>query len=81
MNQVQRRLIRVQYMKKATICLGRQPDSDVWVLNDRVHLDSSGNRISTNVSEYIWLGSMIGNRRNLSNIAPPSDAAVITLIL
>ena len=50
----------------------------MWVLNDQVHLDECGNRLSTDMSEYIWLGAKIGNR-NLPNVAPPSDAAVIPL--
>ena len=77
--QVEQGMDRVQYIKKAAVCLGRQPDSNVWVLNDKVHLDTSGKQIATDMSEYIWLGSMIGNRRNLSNVAPPSDAAVIPM--
>ena len=77
--QVEQGMDRVQYIKKAAVCLGRQPDSNVWVLNDKVHLDTSGKQIPTDMSEYIWLGSMIGNRRNLSNVAPPSDAAMIPM--
>ena len=67
---------RVKYTKKAAACLGRQPGSDVWVLNKEVHMNKTGATISTEMSEYIWLGGMIGNR-SLPNIAPPFDACYI----
>ena len=39
---------RLCYMKKAAECLGRQPNSDVWVLNEQFHVDKFGARIPTN---------------------------------
>ena len=65
-----------KYVKKAAVCLGRQPSSNVWVLNEETHIDETGNKISTSDSEYIWIGGMIGNR-NLPNVAPASDAAIV----
>lgn len=77
-DQVDREVDKVYYIKKAAVCLGLQPDSSVWVLNKDVHLDSFGNRISPDRSEYIWLGSIVG-KRNLPNVAPTFDAASIPL--
>lgn len=74
--QVQNNVPRVNYIKKAAVCLGRQPGSDVWVLNKLVHMDKTGNRIPAEQSEYIWLGKRIGNR-NLPNVASPSDASFV----
>lgn len=70
--------VPVSYIKKAAVCLGRQPDSEFWVLNEDVHMDNTGATIPTESSKYIWLGSMIGNR-NLPNIAPPFEACYIPM--
>ncbi len=74
--QLRQQIPRIQYMKKAAVCLGKQPDSDIWVLNDTVQLTGSGIKVAQEDSEFIWLGSMIGNRK-LPNVAPASDAALV----
>lgn len=76
--QVDEGVPRGRYIKKAAVCLGRQPDSNTWVLNDKVQLNDLGETIPSDEAEYIWLGGMIGNR-NLPNVAPASDAAKIPL--
>ena len=75
-DQIQRGTPRVEYMKQAAQCLGRQPGSNVWVLNEDTQFDSEGMKISNVQSEYIWLGGKIG-KRNLPNVAPPTDAALV----
>ncbi len=46
---------------------GRQPDSNTWVLNDKVQLNVLGEKIRSDEAEYIiiWLGGMIGSRNFL----------------
>ncbi len=77
-NQMQLGIPKVHYLKTAAECPGRQPGSKVWVLNEDVQLDECGSRILPIDSEYIWLGTMTGNR-NLASVAPASDAASIPL--
>ena len=77
-NQVQQGIPKVRYVKQAAECLGQQPGSRVWVLNESVHLDENGECIPISDSNYIWLGSMVSNRR-LMNVAPATDAAFIPL--
>lgn len=77
--QVEMGTPRVHYVKQATECLGKQPGSHIWVLNEHVHLNEDGERIPICDSEYVWLGSMISNR-SLPNVAPASDAADIPMI-
>ena len=48
------------------------------MLNESVHLDENGEHIPISDSNYIWLGSMVSNRR-LMNVAPATDAAFIPL--
>ena len=74
--QIEQGIPRVECIKQAAQCLGRQPGSNVWVLNEDMQFDSEGVRISNVQSEYIWLGGRIG-KRNLPNVAPPTDAAVV----
>ncbi len=69
---------KVRYVKRAAECLGQQPGSRVWVMNEEVHLDENGDHIPISDSEYIWLGPMISNR-SLANVAPASHAALIPL--
>ena len=71
-DQIQRGTPRVEYIKQAAQCLGRQPGSNVWVLNEDTQFDSEGMKISNVQSEYIWLGGKIG-KRNLPNVAPPTS--------
>lgn len=68
-----------QYVKKAAECLGRQPRSNIWVLNEDVQLTEDGELIPSTETEYIWLGGMVGNRA-LSNVAPADDAAIVPLM-
>ena len=70
---------RQHYVKKAAKCLGRQPDSSAWVLNEHVHIDEDGNLIEPVDSDYIWLGSL--NNRSYANAAPATDAAHVPLCL
>ena len=46
---------------------GCQPDSNTWVLNDKVQLNVLGEKIRSDEAEYIiiWLGGMIGSRNFL----------------
>ena len=64
-------------LKKAAECLGRQPNSNTWVTNEKIHIDLDGNLIPLHNQEYIWLGSLVGNRK-LTSVALKSDAAVVT---
>ena len=43
--------------KTATCCLGQQPNSKVWVMNNHIHL-SAGERIDIDESPYTWLGNL-----------------------
>lgn len=74
--QMELNVPKVHYIKRAAECLGQQPGSHIWVMNEEVHLDENGDRIPIHESEYIWLGPMITNR-SLPNVAPASDAAFI----
>ena len=67
---------KVKYVKKGAECLGRQPGSNMWVLNNNIYLNDEGESLSTDDSEYIWLGTMLSNR-TLPNVALASDAAVV----
>ena len=78
--QIELGVPKVKYVKQAAECLGKQPDSCVWVMNDKVHFNEEGKPIQLSDSKYIWLGSMLSNR-TLSNVAPASDAALIPLRL
>ena len=74
--QIQNGVPRLQYVKKAAECLGRQPGSKIWVLNSEIQVDDNGDLITPDESPYIWIGGMIGNR-NFGNVAPAEDAAII----
>ena len=74
--QVRQQIPKVRYIKKAAICLGREPDSDIWVSNYEIQLTGSGVKIPPDDSEFIWLGSMTGNRK-LPDVAPATDAAFV----
>lgn len=63
-------------IKKAAECLGRQPDSQVWVMARDVQIDENGDFIPVDQQQYIWLGDIIGNRI-VKNVANPGDAAII----
>jgi hypothetical protein len=63
-------------VKRAAECFGKQPESNVWILNENTHLNEDGEIIPAAESEYIWIGGMIGNRR-LPNVAPAQDAAFV----
>ena len=60
-----------EYIKKA---LGRQPNSNTWVMNDQIHIDMDGNLIPVHNQ---WLGSLVGSRK-LTDVALSSDAALVT---
>lgn len=68
---------KTEYVKNAAECLGRQPQSNVWILNSDVHTNENGEVIPQLQRDYIWLGSLIKNRK-LSNVALATDAAVVT---
>ena len=40
--------------KKMVSCVGRQPGSSVWVLNEEVQIDDEGNLIPKDLQEYFW---------------------------
>lgn len=42
--------------KKGALYVGRQSESNVWVLNDQVHVDSNGEQIPLDESSYVWPG-------------------------
>ena len=75
-NQQEANVPRSSYIKIAAACLGRQPGSDIWVLNERVQFHSNGEKLSVNESPYVWLGALIG-RRNLPGVPINSDAAIM----
>ena len=66
-----------EYVKKAAECLGKQPKSSVWVMNEKIHIVEEAQLIPWHQQEYIWLGSMIGSRE-LTNVALSTDAAHVT---
>ena len=69
---------KIEYIKKAAVCLGRQPGSKEWVLSTDAHINNEdGEFLPPERREYVWLGDMVGNRI-LKNIALPSDAASIS---
>jgi hypothetical protein len=74
--QVENGVPRNYYIKKAAECLGRQPDSKIWVLNSEIQVNDYGDLITSDESPFIWIGGMVGNR-NFATIAPPEDAATI----
>jgi hypothetical protein len=57
-----------EYVKTAAECLGRQPDSKVWVMSRDTQIDEDGEFIPVDQQQYIWLGDIIGNRV-LKNVA------------
>ena len=63
------------YVKQAAECLGQQPGSRVWVLNE---LKEDGESIPVSHSEYIWLGPMLSGH-TFANVAPSSDAASVPM--
>lgn len=69
---------KVLYVKQAAECLGQQPGSRVWVLNENIHLKEDGETIPASHSEYIWLGGMVSGRA-LANVAPSTDAACVPM--
>ena len=69
----------MHYVKQAAECLGLQPGSKVWVLNENFQLNSDGDIIPNKASKYIWLGPMV-NTRSLANVAPATDAAIVPMM-
>ena len=41
--------------KEVATVMGLQPESDIWVLNDNVHINEDGQLIPRHSSPYIWL--------------------------
>ena len=67
---------KYEYVKTAAECLGRQPDSKVWVMAHDTQIDEDGEFIPVDQQQYIWLGDIIGNRV-IKNVANPGDAAIV----
>ena len=67
--QLRQEIPKVQYIKKAAFCLRKQPDSDIWVLNDKIQLTGSGIKVAQEESQFIWLESETGNC--LQQVMPP----------
>ena len=44
----------------------------------RTHIDENGVKIDPKISDYYWVGSLLGNRK-LHNVAAAADAAVISV--
>ena len=36
-------------------CIGRQPDSDIWVLGDKVQLNGEGDLVNEEASSFRWV--------------------------
>ena len=47
-------------VKKAAECLGRQPNSNTWVMNEKIHIDLDGNLIPLHNQEYNYLAGKLG---------------------
>ena len=43
-----------RYVKNAAVCLGRQPSSNTWVLNNKAHFDSKGEREFQSQSRILY---------------------------
>ena len=44
----------------------------------QMHIDENGVKIDTKISDYYWVGSLLGSRK-LHNVAAAADAAVISV--
>lgn len=42
------------HVKKGLICAGKQPDSDIWVLNKELHINEDGVQVPPRESKYAW---------------------------
>ena len=40
---------------KAACCVGKQPNSEVWILGESVQIDGSGNIIEEGQQEILWV--------------------------
>ena len=43
---------------KATVCVGWQPDSNVWVFNDKIQINAGGNVINEEGTLYVFMKHM-----------------------
>ena len=59
--------------KKGSRCLGRQPDSNIWVLDEELQFNDDGDIITTTESPY-YLAE--GNDWE-QNVVPAGDASVV----
>lgn len=49
--------------KLAVSCIGRQPNSTVYVLNNNVQIDDEGRLIPKERQTYVWIGDKLSNKR------------------
>ena len=66
-------VLQDRFSKTAACCLGHQPSSKIWVMNNHVQLDAAGKQISNEDSPYMWLG----NLQNGKTIAFVEDQALV----
>lgn len=52
---------------QAVSCIGRQPESKVWVLNSTTQIASDGELIPTQEQEFLWITDKIIALRGLDN--------------
>jgi len=52
---------------EAACCIGRQPDSKVWVLNSNIQISADGQLISVHDQKFVWNTDIIIALRNLDN--------------
>ena len=53
------------------------PNSEVWVLNRSTHIAVDGSLIPPRKSPFVWMGSLIKNKKGSENIASPSLASTV----
>ena len=68
-------VLQDQFSKTAACCLGQQPSSKIWVMNNHVQLDAAGEQISNEDSPYMWLGNL--HPGNGKTIAFVEDQALV----
>jgi len=52
---------------EAACCIGRQPDSKVWVLSSNIQIAANGELISEQDQKYVWITDKIIALRGLDN--------------
>ena len=70
---------------KAAVCVGRQPDSNVWVLGNDVQIDSSGAVVRKQDQEILWINAVFemeeGYRKEPCSLLPKICLPLCSLTL